>query len=113
MTTKKIGSNEELQTGLLRSLANGIKRKKKGEDSVSNDPAENSEDGKVNIQSSKSIASEINPEIFAAERREKVNKLKELIQSGQYNPKSEDIAAALQQDIVFEILSTPKDAANE
>jgi len=113
MTTKKIGTGEELHTGLLKSLQAGIKRKKKEDGTVSNDSAENSGEGKINLQASHAIAAELHPELFAAERRDKINKLKELIQTGQYKPKSEDIAAALQQDIVFEILSTPKDAVNE
>lgn len=113
MTTKKIGSGEELN-GLLRGLTSNFKKKNKVTGQEGEEANENSAvDGRVNIELSKSINTELSPEILLSERSEKINKLKELIKSGKYNPKSEDIAAALEQDIVFEILSSPKEAVNE
>jgi anti-sigma28 factor (negative regulator of flagellin synthesis) len=113
MTTKKIESGEVINTGLLKGLANHLKVKGKAAEHNPHLTGDDSKEGRINLTASKAIASELNPELFATERREKIEKLKEQIQSGNYKPKSEDVAAALQQDIVFEILSNPTDAANE
>ncbi len=111
MTTKRIQSGEELSS-LLRNLNNNQQKKKQvdGKEESLN-PAIT--EGKVNLDISRSINAELDPSLLAAERREKIDNLKALIKAGKYNPKSEDIAAALQQDIVFEILSNPSDAVNE
>lgn len=103
MTTKKIGSSEELNSTLLNALRQP-KKGKKGIDSHDNSANEDSPE-KVDIALSRAINSELNSDRLAAERKEKVARLKELVQSGKYNPSSEAIAEAVGEEIVFEILS--------
>jgi flagellar biosynthesis anti-sigma factor FlgM len=50
------------------------------------------------------LRSHLDPASLADERSEKVKRLKDLIRSGQYNPKSEDVARAVSEELSIEIL---------
>lgn len=70
-------------------------------------PASGAED-KVRISGLVSaINQELNPASMAAERADRVANLKKLILEGKYNPKSEDVARALSQELSMEILTAP------
>jgi anti-sigma28 factor (negative regulator of flagellin synthesis) len=60
----------------------------------------------VDVALSKSIASELDPAKLITERKEKIERLKQAIASGEYNPSSDMVAAAVGQDILFEILDS-------
>lgn len=60
----------------------------------------------VDVSMSQLISTELDPTKMAAERREKIERLKKLIESGEYNPPASAIAAAVGQDIVFEVLDS-------
>lgn len=105
MTTKKIDGNDEISSQLARSLL----VKKKGKkvpgslaEALSQDEAG---EGVVDVGLSSAINSQLNPEAMAAERKEKVARLKELVAAGKYNPSSDLVAQALHDDIVFEIIT--------
>ena len=57
----------------------------------------------VSVGLASAINSEFNPATLQAERREKIEKLKELIKAGKYNPSSTDVASALDQEVTFEV----------
>lgn len=62
---------------------------------------------RVDVSSTASaIQSELNPAQFADERRQKVEKLKELVRSGKYFVSSDKIAQAIGDDITLEILTS-------
>ena len=58
----------------------------------------------VNIGLSQFIQEALDPAKLETERKDKIEKLKSLIASGEYKPSSEAIASAVSQDITFEIL---------
>jgi anti-sigma28 factor (negative regulator of flagellin synthesis) len=106
MTTKKIAGNDEVNSELVRSLLqSGKKRKGPGSVAEALDQTSGSE-GVVDLGLAKEINSQLNPENIVAERKEKVARLKALIESGQYNPPSELVAQSVHEDIVMEILSS-------
>ena len=111
MTSKKIEASDELRSSLLKHLGNNAAKNKQS--SATNPENNKLEEDKVNINVSRSIHNELDPQLLASERREKIDRLKQLIQSGEYKPSSQEVAAALNQEIVFEILSKPDTAANE
>lgn len=51
------------------------------------------------------ISSELNPTKLAAERREKIERLKELVKQGKYDVSSGDVAAAFLQEVTFDVMS--------
>ena len=77
----------------LEQLQNGQARGKKGI----------GEETEVNVSLGRLIQSELGVEQLQAERREKVEKLKELIKAGEYNPSSEAVAEALGKELLVEI----------
>lgn len=58
----------------------------------------------VKVGLAHAIASELNPDSMIAERAQRVQQLKSLIASGQYKPKSEEVAKSLGQELILEIL---------
>ncbi|MCB0328192.1 MAG: flagellar biosynthesis anti-sigma factor FlgM [Bdellovibrionales bacterium] len=60
-------------------------------------------DSEVDVSLGRLIQSELGVENLQAERRARVEELKGLIQSGQYNPSSTAVAEALGREIVTEI----------
>jgi len=60
---------------------------------------------RVDVGLAQYISQELNVVDMEKKRREKVEELKRLVQSGQYNPKSEDVARAVGEDIVMEIMT--------
>lgn len=64
----------------------------------------------VDISLAQAIHQQLDLGDVEATRRQKVENLKKLVQSGQYNPPTEEVAKAVGEDIVFEILSN---ASNE
>lgn len=86
-----------------QTLLNGSTKTKKKSliDSLGSEEQEQ----KIQLGLSKAISAEFDPEAMAAERRKKVEHLKKLVQSGQYNPPIEKVAEAVSQEIDFEILS--------
>jgi anti-sigma28 factor (negative regulator of flagellin synthesis) len=58
---------------------------------------------RINLDISKNIQRALDPDEISLERKEKIAKLKELIESGQYKPSSEAIAQSLSQELVQEI----------
>lgn len=111
--TKKIQANDELNSSLLRNLAAQQKKTKKSADEEGKSERQSEGVDKINFGVSRNINSQLNPEVMAAERKEKVAKLKELVQSGNYKVSSEDIAAALNEEIFFEIISNSGEAVND
>lgn len=69
--------------------------------------AEKSQSDSVNVSMAKMIAGELDPTKLAAERREKIERLKQLIASGEYNPPADLVAQAISEEIDFEITTTP------
>ena len=61
------------------------------------------EESEVDVSLGQMIKSQLGVEQLQAERRAKVEELKELVQSGKYNPSSEAIAQAVGQEIAVEI----------
>ncbi|MBX7144135.1 MAG: flagellar biosynthesis anti-sigma factor FlgM [Oligoflexia bacterium] len=57
----------------------------------------------VDVGVAKYIQAALDPEKLAAERKEKLERLKKAVQSGEYNPPAEAVAMAVGQDIVMEI----------
>ncbi len=49
---------------------------------------------------------QLNPASFAEERKAKIEDIKERIKNGTYNPRMEDVARALAEEISSEILSS-------
>lgn len=58
---------------------------------------------KVNVEIAKLINDQLNPDVLLAERRSRVEDLKRLVQSGQYKPKSEDVARSMIEEVATEI----------
>lgn len=107
MTIKRVGSADDLQTGLVKSVLGN----KEGKPNTN--PMQILGDGnaeqKIEVGLSRLINSELSPAALEAERKAKVEKLKELVAAGKYKPSSEDVALALGQEIAYEIMSAPKD----
>lgn len=64
---------------------------------------------RINLDISKNIQRALDPEEISLERKEKIAKLKELIESGQYKPSSEAIAQSVSQELVQEIYFADSD----
>ena len=109
MTTKKIDRSDELQSELLRTLATQGKKKKGPSSVLEALDEQDSSASKVNVGLSTAINNELNPEAMAAERRAKVQRLKELVAEGKYNPSSEAVAKSLGEEIISEIMLAGKD----
>ena len=60
---------------------------------------------RVDVGLAQLISQELNVVDMEKKRRERVEELKRLVQNGQYNPKSEDVARAVGEEIVMEIMS--------
>lgn len=67
----------------------------------------------VDVGVAKYIQATLDPEKLAAERKEKLERIKKAVQSGEYNPPAEAVALAVGQDIVMEILDSPKSTLAE
>lgn len=66
---------------------------------------------RVDVALSSTIEQQFDPAVLAAERRAKVEDLKQRVQSGAYvMPASEEIAKKLVDEIQFEIMSSPRGA---
>jgi anti-sigma28 factor (negative regulator of flagellin synthesis) len=57
----------------------------------------------VDVSLAKAISAELSPEAMVAERRSRVEKLKQLVAEGNYNPSSEAVARAVGEEIMYEI----------
>jgi flagellar biosynthesis anti-sigma factor FlgM len=71
-------------------------------------------DDSVQVSSLGSLMqSELDPTRMAAERKEKLERLKQQVQNGTYKPPLEEVAAAMSQELAFEIMlagdEEPKD----
>lgn len=55
----------------------------------------------VSVGLAGAISAHLDPTKLAAERREKVERLKELVQAGKYKPSSDDVARALVEEIAY------------
>lgn len=60
---------------------------------------------RVNLGIAQYISQELNVVDMQAKRRERVEELKRLVQNGEYKPKSEDVARAVGEEIVMEIMT--------
>jgi anti-sigma28 factor (negative regulator of flagellin synthesis) len=60
---------------------------------------------RVDVGLAQYINQEMNVVDMEKKRRERVEELKRLVQNGQYNPKSEDVARAVGEEIVMEIMT--------
>lgn len=60
---------------------------------------------RVDVGLAQFISQELNVVDMQTKRRERVEELKRLVQSGEYKPKSEDVARAVGEDIVMEIMT--------
>jgi anti-sigma28 factor (negative regulator of flagellin synthesis) len=58
---------------------------------------------RVDVSLAKAISAEFSPDTMAAERRSKVERLKQLVAEGKYNPSSEAVARSVGEEIMFEI----------
>ncbi|MCB0354702.1 MAG: flagellar biosynthesis anti-sigma factor FlgM [Bdellovibrionales bacterium] len=67
----------------------------------------------VHLSLGRAIQSELNPELLLQERAERVAELKKLVNSGQYHRSSEDVAAAVGQELLYEISSAPRFSDDE
>lgn len=94
----KAGYGRELQRKsdqhLLEQLQSGKKSTKSG---LAYGQSE------VNVSLGRLIQNELNAEQLQLERRTKVEKLKELIQAGKYNPSSEAVAESVGKEILLEL----------
>ena len=57
----------------------------------------------VDVTMAKMISEQLDPTRMAAERRDKIERLKKLIASGDYKPSSEAVAQAVLDEVGFEI----------
>jgi len=60
----------------------------------------------VDVSLAKAISAQLSPEAMAAERRQRIESLKQQIAEGKYNPSSEAIAASVGEELMFEILGS-------
>lgn len=60
---------------------------------------------RVDVGLAQFISQELNVVDMQTKRRERVEELKRLVQNGEYKPKSEDVARAVGEDIVMEIMT--------
>jgi hypothetical protein len=60
---------------------------------------------KVDVGLAKAIQSQLDPEAMKTERRQRVEELKKLVQSGQYNPPSQAVASSIAEELFLEISS--------
>lgn len=67
----------------------------------------------VDIGLGAAINQTLDPAHLESERRKKIEDLKKQIQAGQYNPSSQDIAQAVGEEIVLEILSQGEESASD
>ncbi|MCO6431187.1 MAG: flagellar biosynthesis anti-sigma factor FlgM [Deltaproteobacteria bacterium] len=111
MTVKKVNPGEDLQSDLVSILK--ARKSQKLDKTVAPEEVENSvsAEERIKIGLGKAINAELNAELLKSERRNKVENLKELIAAGKYNPSSADVAQAVGEELVFEILSKPQSAA--
>lgn len=65
----------------------------------------NVSEDKVSVSLGRAIQEHIDSLEFDGSRRQRVEELKKLVQSGQYKPPTEEVARAVGEDIVFEILT--------
>lgn len=75
--------------------------------------AHTSRSERIDLSLGRAIHQILDPQAMAEERRAKVEELKRLVQSGQYNPSSLEVARALGQEISFSLFENPKVAGNE
>ena len=62
---------------------------------------------KITLNAARSIQNGIDPLVMMQERADKVSKLKEMIESGEYKSDSQQVARAFGQEVVSEILLNP------
>ena len=89
---QQTASQQEARRSLATNLGNLALGKVSGED-------------KISVSLGHAIQEQIDSLAFDPKRRDRVNELKQLVQSGQYNPPIPEVARAVGEDIVFEILS--------
>jgi anti-sigma28 factor (negative regulator of flagellin synthesis) len=103
----RIGAKSEaLESGLLARILKRRQEKKEAESKVS---ASSTGTDKVDVSIGRAIQDELNPQEILAARRQRVEELKELIAKGEYNPSSEDVAAAVLENLTFEITRAGSD----
>lgn len=88
-------------------IARGLTRRQQGErtDGQPNPAGVAAREGRVQLGLAKAIQSEFDSQRLNDERREKIERLKQAIGSGSYQPPVDEVAASVGQEIVFEILS--------
>ncbi len=107
----KIRSRDEQQQDALRLLDQNStaanKSKKRGAlGQLTGD--DKTQDGiTVDVPLGRSIGQQLDPSVFEAERRARVEDIKKRVQSGTYTlPSSEEVAQKLSEEIGFEILTS-------
>ena len=68
---------------------------------------------RIDVALGRAINSELDPIAMARERQARVDNLRKLIESGQYNPKSEDIARAILEETFYQSQGAPPDIIEE
>jgi anti-sigma28 factor (negative regulator of flagellin synthesis) len=71
------------------------------------------ETDKVNLRLKDTIEAALQSGDDTAIRRKRIEELKKLVQSGQYNPPVEDVARKLGEEITFEILLKPGETGED
>ena len=107
MTVKKVNPGQDLQSDVVNLLKqNQASKKRAGASEEEERSTLGIDESRVNLSVSRAINSELNPELISTERRAKIEKLKELIASGEYKPSSMDVARALTEEVAFEIFTS-------
>ncbi len=96
-----IGEAQQDAAKIIRQNLNA--REKAADAAVSQKSGKGSSTDSVDVTMAKMISDQLDPTKMAAERRDKIERLKKLIASGEYKPSSEAVAQAVLDEVSFEI----------
>lgn len=100
------GTVGEAQQDAVRISRQQQAVKEKSNSASQSSSGKNSSTDSVDVTVAKMISEQLDPTRMAAERREKIERLKKLIASGEYKPSSEAVAQAVLDELSFEIDSS-------
>lgn len=100
------GTVGEAQQDAVRISRQQQAVKEKSNSASQSSSGKNSSTDSVDVTVAKMISEQLDPTRMAAERREKIERLKQLIASGEYKPSSEAVAQAVLDELSFEIDSS-------
>jgi anti-sigma28 factor (negative regulator of flagellin synthesis) len=99
------GTLGDVQQDAVKISRQSQTAKEHGSKAVEREESKAKSSDSVDVTVAKMISDQFDPTKMAAERRDKIERLKKLIASGDYKPSSLDIAQAVEQELDFEILS--------